>query len=113
MAWRLFIATAHRSRRVRFGHSKRSRATWERIGAPVKGLRVSRGLFRRRDRPATRAVLALSDLINQEVERLFATPRHVQARFFELTMLRIVVRATAIAIFLRRPYPWVMRAVAS
>jgi LysR family nitrogen assimilation transcriptional regulator len=43
------------------------------VGAPVMGLKVSRGLFRRRDRPASRAVLALSDLINQEVERLFAT----------------------------------------
>jgi len=43
------------------------------VGAPVRHLKVSRGLFRRRDRPPTRAMMALAEMINLEVERLFAT----------------------------------------
>jgi len=42
------------------------------VGAPVQDLKVSRGLFRRRNRPPSRAVLALAEMINDEVKGLFA-----------------------------------------
>ena len=43
------------------------------VGAPIKGLEVTRGLFRHRDRPLARAAITLSQLIETEIELLGAT----------------------------------------
>lgn len=40
------------------------------VGAPVKGLHVTRALFRRRDRPMTRALQELESMIAADAERL-------------------------------------------
>jgi LysR family transcriptional regulator, nitrogen assimilation regulatory protein len=40
------------------------------VGAPIQGLRVSRGLFRRNDRPVTRALQELIQLVEGEAIRL-------------------------------------------
>lgn len=42
------------------------------VGAPIEDLAVTRGLFRHRDRPPTRACIALTDLIDKEVTRLIS-----------------------------------------
>lgn len=42
-------------------------------GAPIEGLHVTRGLFRRRDRPMTRALQELEAMIHVEAARLLRT----------------------------------------
>lgn len=42
------------------------------VGAPLKGLEVTRGLFRHRDRPLARAAMTLSQMIEGEIEQLSA-----------------------------------------
>lgn len=51
----------------------RELASAEFVGAPLDGLSVTRGLFHHRDRPLTRATLAVRDMIHQEVQHLFAS----------------------------------------
>jgi LysR family nitrogen assimilation transcriptional regulator len=48
----------------------RELASGEFAGAPVRGLKVTRGLFRRRDRPMTRALHELEDMIHREAAHL-------------------------------------------
>lgn len=43
------------------------------VGAPLKGLEVTRGLFRHRDRPLARAAVTLSEMIGTEIAQLTAT----------------------------------------
>ena len=42
------------------------------VGAPLKGLEVSRGLFRHRDRPLARAAVTLSQMLESEIAKLTA-----------------------------------------
>ena len=43
------------------------------VGAPLKGLEVTRGLFRHRDRPLARAAITLSQMIERKIGQLIAT----------------------------------------
>jgi LysR family nitrogen assimilation transcriptional regulator len=45
------------------------------LGAPVQGLHVTRGLFRRRDRPMTRALRELEEMVLDEAKRLLKERR--------------------------------------
>lgn len=51
------------------------------VGAPLAGLEVTRGLFHHRDRPPTRADMAVTDMINAEVQQLLASRSNVFRSF--------------------------------
>jgi LysR family nitrogen assimilation transcriptional regulator len=63
----------------------RELASGEFVGAPLRGLTLIRGLFHHRDRPLTRAALAIRQMIISEVSQLSISPSGVMRLLTDAT----------------------------